>query len=176
MFKNKISTIVILLSGLIIHIHAQVKDPIKDYDYIQNKEVISENKLDAHASFISDTSEENALNKNADKASFYQSLDGVWKFKWVRSPKDKPSEFINPKRDVFNWNDIKVPCNWEVEGFGISIYANHQYEFTNYNPVGSYRRDFNLVKDWDGKEIFLHIGAMKNTPIVFIGFHLKKEV
>lgn len=80
MFNNKIITTVILLSGLIINIHAQVKDPIKDYDcYIQNKEVISENKLDAHASFTSYTSEENALNKNADIASYYQSLDGVWK-------------------------------------------------------------------------------------------------
>ncbi|RLD83522.1 MAG: beta-galactosidase, partial [Bacteroidetes bacterium] len=195
MFNNKTITTVIFLAGLIINIHAQVKNPIKDYNYyIQNKEVISENKLDAHASFTSYTSEENALNKNADKATFYQSLDGVWKFKWVRSPKDKPSEFINPKTDVSNWDDIKVPSNWEVEGFGIPIYVNHQYEFAdykapvaddikfvdkiypaepgkipaNYNPVGSYRRNFELDKDWDGKEIFLHIGAMKAGGFVWL--------
>ncbi len=195
MLKYKIIVAVFTLFSLNTNIFGQVKDPIKDYNYyIQNIEVISENKLDAHASFTSYSSEENALNKKANEAKYYKSLDGVWKFKWVRSPKDKPSEFINPKTDVSNWGDIKVPANWEVEGFGIPIYVNHQYEFAdykapvaddmkfvdkiypaepgkvpaNYNPVGSYRRDFNLDKDWDGKEIFLHIGAMKSGGFVWL--------
>ena len=195
MFNNKIIVSVIFLFGGIANIHSQVKDPIKDYDYyIQNKEVISESKLDAHASFTSYISEENALKNKAEKAKYYQSLDGLWKFKWVRSPKDKPTEFINPNTNISGWDDIKVPANWEVEGFGVPIYVNHQYEFAdykapiaddmkfvdkiypaepgkvpaNYNPVGSYRRDFNLDKDWDGKEIFLHIGAMKSGGFVWL--------
>ena len=195
MLKYKIILIVFFLFGLNANVFGQVKDPIKYYDhYIQNKEVISENKMDAHTSFTSYTSEKNALTNIAEKAKYYQSLDGIWKFNWVRSPKDKPSEFINPKTGVSDWNDIKVPANWEIEGFGIPIYVNHQYEFAdykapvaddiefidrvypkdpgkvpaNYNPVGSYRRDFNLEKDWDGKEIFLHIGAMKAGGFVWL--------
>ena len=195
MLKIKIFLSAFVFLGLSSNLIAQVKDPIKDYNYyIQNKEVISENKMDAHASFTSYTSVDNALNKNADKATYYQSLNGIWNFKWVRSPKDKPIKFIDPKSDVSNWDKIKVPANWEVEGFGIPIYVNHQYEFAdykapiaddikfvdkiypaepgkvpaNYNPVGSYRRDFDLDKNWDGKEIFLHIGAMKSGGFVWL--------
>ena len=87
-----------------------------------------------------------------------------------------------------------MPSNWEVEGYGIPIYVNHQYEFSdykapvaddmefteniypktpgkvpsNYNPVGSYRRNFNLDADWSLKEVFLHIGAMKSGGFVWI--------
>ena len=101
---------------------------------------------------------------------------------------------MNPSENVDDWVDIKVPSNWEVEGFGIPIYVNHQYEFADfkapvtddmkfiggrypknpgkvpadYNPVGSYRREFNINSDWDGNEIFLHIGAMKSGGFVWL--------
>ena len=170
----------------------QEKDPIKDYKhYIENEQVISENKEPAHASFTSYTSEGNALNKNS---KFQKSLNGIWKFNWVKNSKDRPTTFMKPNFDTSNWDNIKVPSNWEVEGFGIPIYVNHQYEFTdykamiaddmelvdriypknpgdvpdNYNPVGTYLRNFAIKKDWDGKEIFLHIGAMKAGGFVWL--------
>ena len=191
---NLVISIIVLFSWS-ANLFGQAKDTIKDYHhYIQNVKIISENKLDAHASFTSYTSVENALNNKAEEATCFQSLDGVWKFNWVRSPKDKPSDFINPKFDVTGWDEIKVPANWEIEGFGVPIYVNHQYEFADYkapiandikfvdkiypkdpgkvpadyNPVGSYRRDFTLGKNWDGKEVFLHIGAMKSGGFVWL--------
>ena len=169
--------------------------------YIENEAVISENKLDAHASFSSYSPNEDALSFNPTNTNFYQTLDGEWKFKWVRSSKDRSTIFMNPSENIDAWNTIKVPSNWEVEGFGIPIYRNHQYEFadykapvsddmefikdssgtyvrtvpknpgkvpSNYNPVGSYRRDFNIHSDWDGKEIFLHIGTMKSGGFVWL--------
>ena len=171
---------------------SQQKDPIKEYKhYIENEQVISENKEPAHASFTSFTSEENAL-KNSPH--FYKLLNGTWKFKWVKNPKDRPTVFMKPNFDTSNWDDIKVPSNWEVEGFGVPIYVNHQYEFAdykamiaddmelvdriypkypgdvpdNYNPVGTYRRDFTIDKTWNEKEIFLHIGAMKSGGFVWL--------
>ncbi|MCO4820455.1 MAG: DUF4981 domain-containing protein [Flavobacteriaceae bacterium] len=173
-------------------IYCQQKDPIKDYKYyIENEQVISENKEPAHASFTSFASEENAL-KNSPQ--FYKLLNGNWKFNWVKNPKDRPTTFMTPKEDVSKWDDIKVPSNWEVEGFGIPIYVNHQYEFAdykamiaddmelvdriypknpgnvpdNYNPVGTYRRDFTIDKNWNDKEVFLHIGAMKAGGFVWL--------
>ncbi len=187
---KKISIFTFLLFCLTAY--CQEKDPIKDFKYyIENEQVISENKLPAHASFTSYTSEENALKNNPH---YYKLLNGTWKFNWVKNPKDRPTTFMNPKADVSNWDDIKVPSNWEVEGFGIPIYVNHQYEFVdykamiaddmelvdriypknpgnvpdNYNPVGTYRRDFNIEKDWNDKEIFLHIGAMKAGGFVWL--------
>ncbi len=183
----------ICLLASFTHIFSQNNQKKTYKDYIENEHIISENKLDAHASFTSFTSENNAIN---NINNFKQILDGTWKFKWVRNPKDRPKTFMNPTEDVSNWNDIKVPSNWEVEGFGIPIYVNHQYEFAdykapvaddmeftnhvpknpgnvpdNYNPVGSYRRDFNINPDWNGKETFLHIGAMKSGGFVWINGH-----
>ncbi|MFT5217154.1 MAG: beta-galactosidase [Glaciecola sp.] len=173
-------------------VYSQEKDPIKDYKYyIENEQVISENKEPAHASFSSFTSEENAL---SSKPQFHKSLNGIWKFNWAKNPKDRPTQFMKSDFDASNWDDIKVPSNWEVEGFGVPIYANHQYEFTsykamiaddmklvdsiypknpgdvpdNYNPVGSYHRDFKIDEDWGNKELFLHIGAMKSGGLVWL--------
>ncbi|MCB0461413.1 MAG: glycoside hydrolase family 2 TIM barrel-domain containing protein [Flavobacteriaceae bacterium] len=187
---KKLTLLTLLLFSL--SIYCQEKDPIKDYKhYIENEQVISENKEPAHASFTSFASKENALKNNPQ---FHKSLNGTWKFNWVKNPKDRPTQFMKSNYDDSNWGNIKVPSNWEVEGFGIPIYVNHQYEFTdykamiaddmelidriypknpgdvpdNYNPVGTYRRDFTIDKVWDDKEIFLHIGAMKAGGFVWL--------
>ena len=101
---------------------------------------------------------------------------------------------MNPSFDVSSWNQINVPSNWEIEGYGVPIYVNHQYEFADYkamiaedmelveirypknpgdvpddyNPVGSYRRDFIIDRSWSEKEVFLHIGAMKSGGFVWL--------
>lgn len=195
MINKKISFLIFQMVCLFLSVtntYAQDKDPIKDYKhFIENEAVISDNKLEAHASFTSFTSEKDALNNTPH---FYQSLDGLWKFNWVKDPKDRPTTFMNLNEDVSGWDDIKVPSNWEVEGYGIPIYVNHQYEFSDYkamiaddmklvdgiypanpgkvphsyNPVGSYAREFTIPNDWDGKEIFLQIGAMKSGGFVWL--------
>ncbi len=190
---NKSLRILVLIYFFIINSsYSQVDDPISNYrHYIENEQVISENKEEAHATFTSFSS---IKNRELNEPEFKQVLDGLWKFKWVRSPKDRPKTFMNPLENVSDWNTIKVPANWEVEGYGIPIYVNHQYEFSDfkapvstemefedsiypknpgkvpddYNPVGSYRRDFNIDEDWEGKEIFLQIGAMKSGGFVWI--------
>ena len=177
---------------VVLNVNGQDKDPIRDYKhFIENEAVISDKKEGAHASFTSFTSEKDALNNTPE---FYQLLDGIWKFNWVRNPADRPTTFMNFNENLSSWDDIKVPSNWEVEGYGIPIYVNHQYEFSDYkamvaddmelvdriypanpgkvpneyNPVGTYVRDFTIDNNWDGKEIFLHIGAMKSGGFVWI--------
>ena len=186
MKKTKLSIIILL--GTILSMHCQTADI---WHYVENEQVISEHKEDAHASFTTFSS---IKNRELNTPEFKQVLDGLWKFNWVRSPKDRPTTFMNPLEDISIWDEIKVPANWEVEGYGVPIYVNHQYEFADYkapistemefvdriypknpgkvphehNPVGSYRRDFNIAEDWNGKEIFLHIGAMKSGGFVWI--------
>ncbi len=181
--------IVFLLS---ISIYSQQKNPITGYKhYIENENVIGENKLSAHTSFTSFTTIKEC---KANTSKYHKSLNGIWKFNWVRSPNMRPTSFMNPNFNTSKWDNIKVPSNWEVEGFGIPIYVNHQYEFAdykapvaedmefidriypknpgdvpdNYNPVGSYVREFTLGKDWKDKQVFLHIGAMKSGGFVWI--------
>ena len=190
-------TVTVLLSILLFNGRSwsQAADPIHNvWHYIENEQIVEENKEGARASFVSFASAENALHCTAQEAKYRQYLDGLWKFNWVRSPKDRPLDFMAPNANVEHWDRIKVPSNWEVEGYGIPIYVNHQYEFADYkapvsdemefvnriypkhpgkvphvyNPVGSYRRDFVLSQDWQGKEVFLHIGAMRSGGFVWI--------
>ena len=187
--KSKPIYFLLLLS---FYSYSQHDNPIEGYkSYIENEQMIGEHKLPAHASFSSYSSQEDAMDDNPE---LQQSLDGIWKFNWVRNPKDRPTSFMNPKEDISHWDDIKVPSNWEVEGFGVPIYVNHQYEFSDYkamvaedmelvdtyypkkpgkvpndyNPVGSYRRDFTIDESWDEKELFIHIGAMKAGGFVWL--------
>ncbi len=160
--------------------------------YIENPQVIEENKEPARAGFQSYSDFGQA---SKDKNNNVLMLNGQWKFNWVRSPEERPKNFFNPSFDVSTWDDIKVPANWEVEGFGVPIYVNHQYEFADYkapvskdmefvdriypknpgkvphdyNPVGSYRRTFDLATDWTkDTKVFLHIGAMKSGGFVWV--------
>ncbi|MDF1698066.1 MAG: glycoside hydrolase family 2 TIM barrel-domain containing protein [Saprospiraceae bacterium] len=160
-------------------------------DYIENVAMIGENKLSAHASFTSFSS---IKELEINQANYFKLLNGVWKFNWVKNPAHRPTSFMDPEYDVSNWEDIDVPSNWEVEGFGVPIYVNHQYEFADYkapiaddmefinkiypknpgdvpdayNPVGSYVREFTLDEGWQDKETFLHIGAMKSGGFVWV--------
>lgn len=165
--------------------------------YIENPEVISENKEDTHATFYSYDSRSEAMEGDWRSSDNYLMLDGTWKFNWVRKPADRPLNFMTQIAQVTQWDSISVPGNWEVEGFGVPIYVNHQYEFADYkapvsedikfvdeiypanpgkvphdyNPVGSYFREFTLDPSWDGQPVFLHIGAMKSGGFVWVNGH-----
>jgi len=115
------------------------------------------------------------------------SLNGNWKIKWVKNPADRPEGFQEESFDDSKWEDIKVPGNFEIQGFGIPIYVNQPYEFADsrtvitemekpdpprvphhYNPVSSLRRSFVLPDNWGNKEIYLHFSALKGAFYVWI--------
>ena len=89
-----------------------------------------------------------------------------------------PDNVIENDYDYSKWSDITVPGNWEVQGFGVPIYTNTFYEFAPHNPqppllpedipAGVYRRSFELPTDWDGSEIYLHVGAAKSGAYVYV--------
>ena len=186
--------IIIILYLFAISNSISQNNPENIYYYIENEGVISENKEDTHTTFYSYNTEKEAIANNFINSKNYLSLDGIWKFNWVRKPSDRPIDFYKPSVNVENWDDIKVPSNWEIEGYGIPIYVNHQYEFSDfkapvssemefiegrypknpgkvphdYNPVGSYKREFIIDNSWDEKEVFLHIGAMKSGGFVWV--------
>lgn len=153
--------------------------------------ILGVNKELPHATFLSFDEEQEALAKNRFLSPYYKSLNGIWKFHWVRSPKERPVEFYKPDYDVSSWNNITVPANWEVLGYGIPIYVNHKYDFADprspitdvefngefpkqpqvpkeYNPVGSYRRDFTVPEDWKERRVFLQFGSVKSAFYLWI--------
>jgi len=97
----------------------------------------------------------------------------------VKSPELRPVDFYQDYFNTKSWNDIKVPSNWELQGYGIPIYTNTEYPFNTknpnppdipdgYNPVGSYKRTFDIPTVWKEKEIFIHLGAVKSAFYIWI--------
>lgn len=64
-----------------------------------------------------------------EQSPYYMSLNGTWKFNWVRNPDKRPVNFYRPDFYTGGWNDIQVPGNWECQNYGIPIYVNETYEF-----------------------------------------------
>ena len=156
---------------------------------LENPEVFGKNKELAHASFIPFLDPVHVRANDPDNSPFYSSLNGTWKFNWVKDPANRPSDFFLPEFNVSSWDDIPVPSNWELEGYGIPIYINHPYEFAdsrtppltemingpepprvphNYNPVGSYRRNFIIPENWQEQQIYIHFGAVKSAMYIWI--------
>jgi len=116
----------------------------------------------------------------AGKASPYRlNLNGKWKFKWSPAPSRRPINFFQPSYNIDGWENINVPANMEIEGYGTPIYRNFGY--TNSinkkkipaishedNPVGSYRRNFQLPDQWAGREVAIHFGGVKSAFYLWI--------
>lgn len=142
----------------------------------ENHKVFEINRLDPRASFFAFESEQLADIGKKKKSKRFLSLNGIWDFKWVKNPNDRPRDFYKWDLDISNWEEIKVPANWEVEGFGYPIYLDERYPFTTkwpdapdeYNPVGSYRTTFNIPEGWDGKKVILHFAAAKSAMYVYL--------
>ena len=140
---------------------------------IEDPQCIGINKEPDHATLMPYSSLTEALAANRRASSFARSLNGPWKFNWVDWPQKRPVDFYKADYDVSRWRDIKVPSCWQVEGYGTPYYSNFTYifqkdfprvmstppvQYTAYqerNPVGSYRRNFEVPADWNGRRIFV---------------------
>ena len=114
-----------------------------------------------------------------------QCLNGEWKFNWVDTPSKAPADFYKEGYDASDWKTIKVPANWELNGYGTPIYVNVDNEFrpneppfapTVDNPVGCYITDFRIPKSWKDRRVYLNFGAVKSAYYVwvngqFVGFN-----
>jgi beta-galactosidase len=152
----------------------------------ENPHVFGINKEPARATFTPFSDESSALRGGHDSL-WVQSLNGTWKFHWVKQPDLRPVDFYKPDFDVSSWKEIPVPSNWEMEGYGTPIYTNITYPFkrdaprvtdtpddhswTAYeqrDPVGSYRRDFEVPASWNGRQTYLLFNGVNSAYYVWI--------
>lgn len=157
----------------------------KRIPYWQDVNVVKVNKEHPRTQFMTFDTKTEALNKRFEESKYYMSLNGTWNFYFVDGYKQLPENVTDSTVSLADWKEIKVPGNWEMQGFGTAIYVNHPYEFverdpkTRYpkmdapylpeeNPVGVYRREIDIPKDWDGREIFLTIDGAKSGVYVYI--------
>lgn len=145
-------------------------------EYHENHQVFSINKETPHPLLFPYSNEQAAVQNQKEISPWFQSLDGLWKFHWVKNPKLRPAGFYNTDFDDDDWTLFPVPANWEVHGYDYPIYLDEKYPFTtsypkvpeDYNPVGSYRKSFNIPASWMDREVILHFGAVKSALYVWV--------
>lgn len=141
--------------------------------YWEDPAVFAENREPPHASFTTFSMPPDAPGPLARPRI---SLNGDWKFHWVPRPDQRPRDFYEPDFDVTGWATIPVPSNWEFEGYGYPVYRDEFYSFPanppfiphDDNPVGSYRRDFEIPAGWDGREIFINFDGVYSAFFVWV--------
>ncbi len=144
------------------------------------------NKEPPRATFMTFPDLAGALKLEREASPFFLSLDGAWQFHWVKHPDERPRDFWKPAFDVGAWKNIPVPSNWQCEGYDVPVYANQSYlfkrdwprvmgeppapftTFVNRNPVGSYRRDFEVPGAWAGREVFLNFDGVDSFFYLWI--------
>lgn len=141
----------------------------------ENPAVFSVGTLADRAYFASYNSENAAVLADDKASSQYHTLNGDWHFNFAEKPSLRPMDFFKPSVDVSDWPTTPVPSNWQLQGYDYPIYVNHGYGFKknkpyapDYNPVGSYRRDFTIADDWQDKRIILHFGAVRSAFYVWV--------
>ncbi len=142
----------------------------------ENPSVIGISKEEPHCTLIPYKNLNKAIVGVRKKSVFYLSLNGQWKFNWVKKPVLRPVNFFKLNFDDKSWKTIIVPANWETQGFGRPIYLNVRYPFKkdppriqhDYNPVGSYRRYFRIPEKWSQREIFIHFDGVQSAFYLWI--------
>ena len=154
-----------------------LEQPTPDPNW-EDPAVFAENREPPRASFTpaSRVRRANAAMDRPDMSFVRRSLNGDWKFHWVPRPDERPMDFFEPGYDVSAWATIPVPSNWEFEGYGYPVYRDEFYSFPanppfiphDDNPVGSYRRDFEIPPGWDGRETFLNFDGVYSAFFVWV--------
>ena len=143
----------------------------------ENPEVFQINREQPTASFYRYTDGRSALkNQSWENSPLYESLNGTWHFYYADSVQARPTDFYKNDFDIRGWDTILVPSNWEMKGFGIPVYTNIKYMFPanppyiphNINNNGSYKREFEIPEEWDGKDIYLHFAGVSGAMYVWI--------
>ena len=138
--------------------------------------VYSVNKVPPHTNIIPYADEEDIAYLKYYESPYYRSLNGTWKFKAVENPQLCPQNFFQNGYDVSGWDDIQVPGNIELQGFGIPVYTNMNNEFPSdppnvpedFNPTGCYVHDFQVPESWRSRRIFIKFGAVRSAMYLYV--------
>lgn len=151
------------------------KYPHSDNDW-ENFDVLHIGRLPSAADFMWYPSREMAMKGDKAQSPYFQSLNGTWKFHFASRYDERPTDFFHKGFDVSEWNDIKVPSNWEMQGFGYPFYMDGDYGIeinpplvaVENSPTGSYKRTFTIPASWSGHQVVLYFGGVASAFYVWI--------
>ena len=141
----------------------------------ENPRLFEQGKEAPHVTFMTFNNPKDVITDDYSRSPDYQLLNGTWKFTYVDKYADRIKDFYRTDLNEASWKDIAVPSNWELQGFGIPIYTNITYPHPRNppfigenNPVGTYRKNFSIPQNWDGKEVILHFGSITGCAFVYV--------
>ena len=142
--------------------------PLYGAENWENHRVLQVNTEEPHATMTAFNNLQAASTFKRKNSRNYKLLNGNWKFNWVIKPSERPQNFYKTDFDDSKWKTIKVPSNWEIEGYDTAIYNNATYPFPrnapkiphSHNPVGSYRTTFTVTENWQGKKTIIHFDGV----------------
>ena len=158
--------------------------PYSRYAEISNPNLCEINREPARATFTSYPN--SSLAMQGEASPWRLSLNGEWQFFYTEDPRQRPEGFAHKNYDASQWQPIQVPGNWEIQGYGTPIYVNQPYEFvskgrppymaapnpphtpSDFNPLGIYRRSFQIPADWAGQQVFLSLDGVRSVAFVFL--------
>ncbi|WP_066250039.1 beta-galactosidase subunit alpha [Neobacillus drentensis] len=145
---------------------------IKRWEDIHTDEI---NRMPARAHFNSFPNREAAETQDASHAHYYQKLNGTWKFMFLEAPEYSPEGFFQEALDTTDWDEIKVPGNWQLQGYGKMHYSDLWYNFPiipprvpTDNPTGIYRREFELDRSLEGEQLILKFNGVDSAYELYI--------
>jgi len=138
------------------------------------------NREPRRANFFAFENADKAKANDKTKSGRFLSMEGKWRFNFVKDHNLAPKDFFSLKFDDSKWVDFPVPGLFEIEGYGDKIYRNVGYSWcttfdsnppyigeTN-NYTGSYRRTFELPADWNGQDVYFHVGSATSNLSVWV--------
>jgi beta-galactosidase/beta-glucuronidase len=169
---------ILVFSMLLITSPAAASRP--DHPEWQDPVVFGLRREPHRASFVPFPDATTALTRDRTRSSLFLLLNGKWRFKWLPRPGDVPSDFKNPGFDASGWDEIPVPSNWQVLGYGTPIYTNIKHPFpakpplvpTDRNETGCYRKRFTLPDAFQGRRVYLHFAGVQSAAYVWLNGRL----
>ncbi len=152
----------------------------------ENPAVFKINTEPYHSTLLPYQDVASAKTFDKSKSSFYKSLNGTWKFKWVKTPVLVPDNFFQPNYSTASWDNISVPGNWQLQGnYDRPIFTNIKHPFPadppfvpkeDTNATALYRRTFTVPETWKEKQVFLHFAGVQSALYVWVngtkvGYH-----
>ena len=146
----------------------------------QNVNINQQNRESRRANFFAFENLEKAQSFDKKKSANYLSMEGMWKFNFVKDHNKRPANFFALKYDDSQWKDFPVPGLFELNGYGDATYKNIGYAWaTQFDPnppyiselnnyTGSYRRTFELPKNWKGKDVYFHVGSATSNLTLWV--------
>lgn len=142
--------------------------------------VQSVNRVPMHSSYFAYETPDKARAAEKDASDRFVSMNGKWKFNWVKDADMRPTDFFRTDFNDAAWDKISVPGIWELNGYGKPLYVNIGYAWSKQSPVappeipvqnnhvGSYRRTFTIPASWNGKDIFAHFGSVTSNIYLWV--------